>query len=224
MLRPALALVSAGLLSAMVVTGCGVRFDDGPTVSSVRSVAPFERLDLQGSPDVDVRIGDRTSVIVRGAKEDVAQVHTVVRDGTLVVDRDDHDGGPTLDLGGTHLRVEVVVPRLTAAQIHGSGDVDLDLGDASASALDLAVQGSGDVSAIGTVRTLRAVVQGSGDLDLDDLRATQADVAIQGSGDANLRVDRTLHATIDGSGDIEYAGDPQVTSDLHGSGDLSRDD
>jgi hypothetical protein len=222
MLRPALTLLSAGLLSAMLVTGCGVRIDDGPTVRSPRSVAPFERIDVQGSPDVDVRIGAHPSVVVRGSQDAVAQVHTVVRDGTLVVDRDEHDEGPTLVLGGTHLRVEVVVPRLTAAQVHGSGDLDLDLGDDPAAALDLTVEGSGDVDAAGTVRRLRASVEGSGDLHLDDLRAADADVAIRGSGDADLRVRRTLRAAIDGSGDIDYAGDPQVTSDLHGSGDLSR--
>jgi hypothetical protein len=225
MLRRALTLLSAGLRSAMVVTGCGVRVDDGPSVSSQRSVGSFERLDVQGSPDVDVRVGDQTSVVVRGDEDAVAQVRTVVRDGTLVVERDHHDDeGPTIVLGGHHLRVDVVVPRLTAVAVHGSGDVDLDLGSSPDDALDVTVQGSGDVSADGTVRALRASVQGSGDLDFAGLRAADADIAIQGSGDADVHADATLHAAIDGSGDISYTGDPQVTSDLEGSGNLSRDD
>jgi hypothetical protein len=225
MLRPALALLSAGLLSAMVVTGCGVRVDHGPSVSSTRSVAAFERLDVQGSTDVDVRVGNHTSVVVRGDKDAVAQVRTVVRDGTLVVERDHHDDdGSTIVLGGHHLRVDVVVPRLSAVAVHGSGDVDLDLGSARPDALDVTVEGSGDVSADGAVRALRASVQGSGDLDFADLRAADADVSVQGSGDADVHADATLHAAIDGSGDISYTGDPRVTSDLEGSGDLSRDD
>lgn len=221
MIRPALALLSAGLLSAMVVTGCGVRFDDGPSVSETRPVAPFERISVQGSTDVDVRLGERASVVVRGGKETVDEVRTEVRDGTLVIEQDDHD---TLTLDGQRLRVEVVVPRLVSADVRGSGDLDVDLGDERVTALDLSIQGSGDVTASGRVSTLHAAVDGSGDLQLDELRAADAAVSIEGSGDAGVRVDHALRATIAGSGDIAYAGDPVVHSDVEGSGDLSRID
>lgn len=221
MLRSALALLSAGLLSAMVVTGCGVRVDDGPSVSQTRAVAPFERISVHGSTDVDVRLGQRASVVVRGGKDTVDEVRTDVRDGTLVIERDDRD---TLTLDGQRLRVEVVVPRLASGEVDGSGDLDVDLGAEPLEALELSIQGSGDVTASGRVRKLQAAVNGSGDLHLDDLRAADAAVSIEGSGDADVRVDRALRATIAGSGDIAYAGDPQIRSDVEGSGDLSRID
>ena len=221
MLRPALTLLSAGLLSAMLVTGCGVRFDDGPSATQTRSVAPFQRVTVNGSTDVNVRLGDRTSVVVHGGRTVIDDVRTEVRDGTLVVERTDDD---TLTLGGDDLRVDVVVPRVDAAEVHGSGDLDVDLDGRTVDALDLAVQGSGDVHARGRVGTLHAAINGSGDLQLRSLRADDAAVSVQGSGDADLRVERALDATIDGSGDIDYAGDPEVRSDVAGSGDLSRVD
>lgn len=221
MLRPVLTLLSAGLLSAMVVTGCGVRIDDGPTVREARAVAPFQRIDLDGSTDVDVVLGDRTAVVVRGGEQAVAQIRTEVRDGTLHIDRDDDD---TLVLDDDGPRVEVELPRLAGAEVHGSGDVDIDLAGRAADQLDLSVQGSGDVSARGHVTTLHAAVNGSGDMDLGDLHAGDAAVSIQGSGDAQVRADRTLQARIAGSGDVEYAGHAAVTSDVQGSGDIARAD
>jgi hypothetical protein len=204
MLRPALLLLSAGLLSATVATGCGVTVDDGPAVREARSVAPFQRIYVDGSPDVDVVLGDHTKVVVRGGRDSVAEVRTEVRDGTLHVDRESHD---TLVLGEDGPRVLVEIPRLDGAAIHGSGDIDIDLAGRAADRLDLSVEGSGDVSASGAVEALDASVDGSGDLDL-----------------GHLHVARTLRARIDGSGDIEYAGHPQVTSDLAGAGELSRAD
>jgi hypothetical protein len=220
MLRPALILLSAGLLSAMVATGCGVQIDDGPTVRESRSVAPFERIDLRGSPDVDVVLGDRTKVVVRGGRDAVDQIRTEVRDGTLHIDREDHD---TLVLDGDGPNVEVEVPRLAAAAVHGSGDVDIDMAGRAADQLDLIVEGSGDVTARGRVDRLSVAVDGSGDMDLEGLRAGDAAVAIHGSGDAALRVDRALQASIDGSGDVHYAGPAAVTSDVQGSGDVRRE-
>ena len=105
MFRPALMLLSAGLLSAMVATGCGVRVDDGRTVSQDRAVAPFQRIALDGSPDVDVVLGDRTRVVVRGGRKVVDQIHTDVRDGTLHVNREDHDT-LVLDENAPHVEIE----------------------------------------------------------------------------------------------------------------------
>jgi len=221
MFRPALMLLSAGLLSAMVATGCGVRVDDGPTVSQDRAVAPFQRIALDGSPDVDVVLGDHTRVVVRGGRKVVDQIHTDVRDGTLHVDREDHD---TLVLDENTPHIEVEVPRLEAAEVHGSGDVDIDLAGRAMERLDLAVQGSGDVSARGRVDTLHVAVDGSGDMDLGELHARDAAVAIHGSGDADVRVEGALRANVEGSGDVRYRGPAQVASDVEGSGDIRRED
>jgi hypothetical protein len=108
--------------------------------------------------------------------------------------------------------------------VHGSGDVDIDLAGRAMDRLDLAVQGSGDVSARGRVDTLHVAVDGSGDMNLGDLRAGEAAVAIHGSGDADLRVDGALRARVAGSGDVRYTGTAAVTSDVVGSGDVQRDD
>jgi hypothetical protein len=221
MLRPALTLLSAGLVSAMVVTGCGVRVNDGPTVHQDRAVAPFQRIALDGSPDVDVVLGDHTRVVVRAGRDVVGQIRTEVRDGTLHIDREDHDTF-VFDENAPHIQVEV--PRLEAAEVHGSGDVDIDLAGRAMERLDLAVQGSGDVSARGRVDTLHVAVDGSGDMDLGDLHARDAAVAIHGSGDADVRVEGALRANVEGSGDVRYRGPAQVASDVEGSGDVRRED
>jgi hypothetical protein len=158
---------------------------------------------------------------VRGGRKVVDQIHTDVRDGTLHIDREDHD---TLVLDENAPRVEIEVPRLEAAEVHGSGDVDIDLAGRALHRLDLAVQGSGGVSASGRVDTLHVAVDGSGDMDLGDLRARDAAVAIHGSGAADLRVEGVLRASVDDSGDVRYRGPAEVASDVDGSGAVRRED
>jgi hypothetical protein len=221
MLRTWLAIVSAALLAAMVVTGCGVRFNDGDAVTQQRTVAKFDRVCVDGSVDVDVRYGEQASVTVSGGDKVIDDVQTHVRDGMLFVDRRGGSGS-TVVLGGADLKVTVVVPRLAQGQVDGSGNLDIDLGSLRRPRLDLQVHGSGDISARGEVDRLDAKVEGSGDLNLEELRARIGTVAVHGSGDAGVFVVEQLDATIEGSGDIEYRGDPRVNQRVDGSGDVSR--
>ena len=217
MLRPLLAIVSAALLSGMLLTGCGIRFDDGPSVRERHDVAAFERIRVSGAPDVVVRTGARHEVVVQGGRKRVYDLSIDVRDGTLEIDEDDHF---TLSLDGDGLVVTVTTPRLLGATVEGGGDIDL--GDVDADRLDVSVSGSGDLTGRGRVGVLTAWVEGSGDLRLRDLRAARARIDVEGSGDVDVTVTDTLDVSVDGSGDVTYGGDPHVRERVDGSGDVNR--
>jgi putative autotransporter adhesin-like protein len=210
----ALLLVPAAIASA-ALAGCSIA-DDGPLTAQTRDVAAFTRIDNRDSVDMRLRVGEPQRVRVRAGEKVIDDVHTEVHDGTLRVTFD-HDG-----LGGSDVVVEASVPRLTAIEASGSGDVDADGIDEDA--LAVRSDGSAGIAARGSVGRLALDLDGSGDADLAGLTARDAYVSVGGSGDADVRADRRLDVAVDGSGDVRYHGDPALTKHVDGSGELSRAD
>ena len=216
MIRATLILLTAAAV-ALVATGCGVRFSDGPHTVQTRSVSAFDRVELRGSANVVVHHGSGRTLTVAGGKTRVDRVVAHVESGTLVVSERKSDD--TLDLSGDSLTVTVATPRLNAVKVDGSGDVSLP--DLRGGPLQLRVAGSGDVDGHGRLDALDAAVDGSGNITMGDVRVGAAKVNISGSGDADVDAQRTLDAAVSGSGDIGYAGDPTLTQHISGSGDIS---
>jgi putative autotransporter adhesin-like protein len=220
LLRPALALFAATCLLGMVLSGCGVRFDNGPHTVQSRPVAEFDRVEVHGSANVTVHPGSSATLTVEGGEKVVDDVTTRVEAGTLIVES--HDSSATIDLSDDDATVVVHTPALVGARVDGSGD--LALPELDGERLEVRVDGSGDITGAGRLAELDATVDGSGDLDLGDVVAQTATVTVTGSGDAEVDATRTLHIVCRGSGDVSYRGHPTVTKDVSGSGDVSRED
>jgi Putative auto-transporter adhesin, head GIN domain len=209
-------LLSVAALAA-VAAGCG----SGPMTEQPRELPDFARVRSEGSIDVLVRAGAPNGVVVRAGEKVIDDVRTEVVGDTLVVNTDSRGLviGPD---GFDDARVLVGIPRLRGAEVEGSSDIEL--AGLTGGALDIDVQGSGDVEARGRVDSLEAHVQGSGDADLGDLAAARVAVGVEGSGDARVHPVDELRAVVEGSGSISYSGNPRVTlSRTDGSGDIERD-
>jgi hypothetical protein len=213
-LRRSLLLIPAAV-AALAVAGCTVG-DDGPTTTQTRDVGGFTRIDNRDSVDIRLHVGEPQRVQVRAGDKVIDNVRTDVRDGTLEVTFD-RDG-----IGGDDVVVEASVPKLTAIEASGSGDIDVDGVDADA--FEVRSDGSADIALEGTAARLEVDLDGSGDADLSDLTARAARVVVGGSGDADVRADDELDVKVDGSGDVRYHGDPALTQYVDGSGDLTRAD
>ena len=162
--------------------------------------------------DVRLTVGEPQRVRVRAGKKVIDDVRTEVRDGTLHIAFDHHGWG------GSDVVVEASVPRLTAIQADGSGDVEATGIDADA--FEVRSQGSADIAVAGRADRLTLDHDGSGDADASSLEARDARVSSDGSGNVELRADR-LDVSVDGSGDVRYHGHPQLTRQrVDGSGDL----
>lgn len=221
-LHPAIAfLIAGGFIVALATlpqragsTWFGQIAGAGDVVTQQRAVAPFERVAVNGSTDVDVRVGGAQSVAVEAQPNIAELIDTTVHDGRLVVSS--HESFTT----HRRVMVHVTVPNLAALAIHGSADVTIDA--ARGPSLDLSTYGSGDIAASGDVERLHYDSSGSGNARLVRLRAREATVRIRGSGDARLHVTETLDVEISGSGDVTYIGAPRVLRQVvHGSGSVS---
>lgn len=194
----------------------------------------FTGVELRGPDDVDVKTGANFAVTAEGDPKVLDQLDIRVVDGSLRVGRkDSKDRWFNNDHG---VRIHVVMPKLTAAAVAGSGDMgvergegdfsgavsgsgNLSIGELRANAADLSIAGSGDLNVAGTASKLSASIAGSGDIDAVRLTAANADVSVAGSGNVRGTVKGPASVSIVGSGDVELGGGAKCTVSAVGSGE-----
>lgn len=205
------------LLMIVFLTGCNVLHPgipgSGISQSDIRQVESFEEVNLSGFGKVNVFAGETPSVCVTTDSNLLAHVETNVEDGKLKI----KPRGRIRPKTG--LRVDVTVPRLTAARISGAGDMNII--DLAGDHLDLSISGAGTLQANGYVNDLSTSISGAGDADLGNLRAANANVRISGSGDACVCASESITARISGAGDLVCYGNPTyVDQSVSGAGDF----
>jgi autotransporter translocation and assembly factor TamB len=208
--------VPALCLGLITINNCNPNAIDGSGVSKTesRAVGSFSRIDLSGSPDVEVAVGPATSVSVTADDNVLPTIETTVSGDTLSINS---KGSYNTRLG---VKVNITVAMLDGVSVSGSGDIHVT--GLKAGEMDAGVTGSGDVTLNGAVDRLSAKITGSGDLRGGDLDAKHVRVTVTGSGNATIRATEELDASVTGSGDVRYSGNPpQVRKNVTGSGDIS---
>jgi hypothetical protein len=207
-------------VAAAIVVIASVGFRDTPFTSStrgsgvsvteMREVPPFARVELAGENTVVIQVGAPRSVAVTGDDNLVGRVTTVVRADRLVID----DTGSFTTEAPMH--VAVSVPSLDGVELSGAGTVTVE----GVTNVDFSAQLSGDgtLQASGIVQRVTAVLAGTGTLDLPDLLATDGTAQLQGTGTIRVHATSALDATLTGTGTILYRGDPTVTMRISGTG------
>jgi hypothetical protein len=196
------------------------------------AASDFTGVDVRGSDDVDVKTGQKFAVTAEGDPKVLDKLDIRVVDGTLRVGRKDDKW-----FGNDHgARVHVVMPKLTAAAVSGSGNLtadraegdfdgaisgsgNLSIADLRAGSADLSIAGSGDLTVAGSASKLSASIAGSGDIDAKRLPTSSADVSIAGSGNVLGTVKGPASVSIVGSGDAELGGGAKCSVSAIGSGE-----
>jgi len=198
--------VFGGSSASSRVTGSGV------AATQARELPAFTSVELSGSNNVRISVGDPQAVVVHADDNLLSHVTTRVAGETLVV-------GNTPGSFSTRspMSVEIRLPSLDALRLTGSGTIDAS--GIRADAFSLAITGSGDVWASGRATSLRLTLAGSGVATADQLTAEQVNVVLAGAGTALVRATKRLDASVPGTGSVVYHGAPaQVRTNVSGSG------
>jgi hypothetical protein len=215
----AFAAATVGIVVAARHTGTGTTFSSGAKGSGVgatqvRTVPAFTAVDLAGSNNVTVHVGDKQTVTVHGDDNLIRYVTTTVQDGTLAVGQS-HDFSTTAPMS-----VEITVPALDASTLSGAGV--LTVTGVAADHFTVRAPGSGVLVVTGTATTLDASLSGTGDVRLDGLAAHDATATVSGTGRLLVNVSHSLDATVSGVGSILYTGNPtDVTKKVTGTGSIT---
>ncbi|WP_310396889.1 head GIN domain-containing protein [Hymenobacter sp.] len=207
-----------------------------------RPVGAFTEVSLGGSARVVLKQGSPQSVVVEASAPDLAEFETVVQDQQLRLRyRQDKDGMFRSRNRGP-VTVYVTAPTLTALRVGGSGKLEVDgalkaegmalamsgsgnlqVPQLTATTLETAVSGSGDVVVSGSCPRHEIRISGSGNVKARELKTETSKVRISGSGNANVYASKAAEASISGSGNVRVAGGGQLSSSTRGSGRISKE-
>ncbi len=202
-----------------------------------REVGPFTKLELSVAADLHLTQGDTHKLVLEGDEDDLEDIETEVRGGTLKIEHKKafHFGSndritiyvtmkdiEELSVGGSG-NIEAETPIRSGdieLNVSGSGEINID--ELEASNAELSISGSGDIYLSGSksLKSLECDISGSGELHADRLKAGTADLDISGSGGCKVHVTDELEVDISGSGKVRYKGQPRVNADISGSGDV----
>ena len=226
------------LASALVAAGCSAArsADGGPVIDRDYQVGNFDKIELAGSYDTSVTTGSAPSVHARGDQKAIDNLEITVENGSLVV-------RPKQKMSwgwGSHhgkIALTVTVPSLRAAELAGSGNIDIDkvagdsfsgaiagsgnlqVGQVEVGTLKLDIAGSGNARASGgRAKSADYGIAGSGGIDAKGVAAETASVSVAGSGGVQAQATGTASVSIMGSGDVDLTGGAACTISKAGAG------
>ncbi|HEU4962182.1 MAG TPA: head GIN domain-containing protein [Sphingomonas sp.] len=238
-------LMLLAILPLVACSGHGVGHDEnaagvpasGAGTARTYAVTGFTGIELKGSDDAEVRVGDAFSVRAQGPADMLDDLR-IEKDGdTLKIGRKSNHfswGG-----GGRDVKVFVTMPRIASAGIAGSGDMTIDrvdgptfsggtsgsgelsIGRMAVDSADLSIAGSGNIAASGTAQRVSLSIAGSGDIDAQGLTAREADVSTAGSGDIKATVNGHAKVSMMGSGNVDLGGGATCDVSKMGSGEVT---
>ena len=188
----------------------------GNVITEQRKLNAFNKLDVNLAADVEyIAAGDYRLELT--ADDNIAPVITSsVQNGRLVLDTDRSFS--------TQSRVRMRVygaPALEVLRVDGSSDVSLH--GLSGHSLRIDLDGTGEISAQGKVRSLTVLVDGTGSINSKDLQADHVRINVDGSADVTVTVNSELDVAIDGVSDVTYYGHPgSINKTIDGVGQVSQ--
>lgn len=190
---------------------------NGNVTRDARTIGELPRVAVNGSMQVDVRVGAAPSLVVEADANLLPLIHTETSGDTLRISAERiHSHNP--------VHITYTVPHLAGLQANGSGHIAVT--GLNGGVLQVHLNGSGPVQLAGEVTQLDAQVNGSGRLDAGSLRAAGANLSSNGSGALYAGELRGEHATIGvhGSGRVQAQGVVRsLTVQTSGSGSADLD-
>ena len=190
-----------------------------------RKLTGFERIRLQGSPDIKYTQGKTWSVRVKAPKSIIKNVQTRVENKTLIVSVKSGKMFSFSSLKDNDVTVYVTSPDLIGVEVQGSGDFE-SKSHVDTDNLDINLKGSGDIDFYDVIcDRIKVSLVGSGDVDIKKVVTQYSDVELVGSGDVKVSQMNAKDTKLElkGSGDIKVANQNcgTVSCRLVGSGDIT---
>ncbi len=213
-----LALISVTFVLAQKSNGKSI-VGNGKMVDIKRNTAEYEKIELNGSFDIDLVIGKEGNLIIHADENLVDIIETTVVKNTLSLD---FKKGSYKNIQ-TKGKIVITIPveSINKITLSGSGDI-VAKDNINLDNLELKLKGSGDINFKGKVNDLIVNLSGSGEIDCKNYVAQNTIVNLTGSGDIKVNCSEKLVAKLNGSGDIKYKGKPKfIDQKVNGSGDIS---
>ncbi len=198
------AVMGVGIL-ALAAAGAALAKDEQDIVAKDYDLVGFDRIDISGVYEIEVRIGKDFSIALSGPDKEMARVEATVENGVLYLDQSKAKHRKRHKRHG--IDAKITLPSLVGLEV--SGVVEGSVADIDAEKFALQISGVGDVALSGECGAFDAKVSGVGDLDAKALECRSVDIAVSGVGDASVFARDEVDARVSGMGDIDVYGGPE---------------
>lgn len=193
--------IAIALLAGFAITACDTIGNQtvngsGPVESMEVDLPDFDGVNVTGTCNVDIQIGEPQSVEFYAQAQILDVLTYTVSDGLLQIGFKPGYSVNTPE----EIRAEITIPSLSFTGVTGAGDYDL----------------SGEQQDL-----LDIYITGTGNVDAFDMPATDCNIRISGVGNCEVNVIANLDVQISGVGNIWYMGNPALNTDISGVGNVS---
>jgi hypothetical protein len=201
-----------------------------------REISDFSRIDFSGAGDLDIQIGETSSLSISAEENLLPYIRTVVEGDTLRIYTENN---VSLD-PNTRISYSISARSLTAISMSGMGNTTLgsletdsfsielsgagniNVTDLEAENFYLHLSGTGLITVSGTATEQNIELSGAGNYEGSNFATERTQVSLSGVGNANLRVSETLEGSMSGLGNLSYFGNPRVNVSRSGLGNISQ--
>lgn len=193
--------LAIALLAGFLTTGCDWHGNQtvngtGDVESMEVDLAAFEGVNVTGTCNVDIQIGEPQSVEFYAQSEVLDVLEYKVSDGILQIGfKPDYTVNTSKEI-----RAEITIPEVSFVGVNGAADFELS--GAQQEVLDIYITGTGNVDAF-------------------EMPVNDCNIRISGAGNCEVHVINNLNVEISGVGNIWYMGIPSITTDISGVGNVT---
>ncbi|MGB3455906.1 MAG: DUF2807 domain-containing protein [Litorimonas sp.] len=210
-MKTLLATTSAAILVAALSlpAWAGDRSSAKRDVVTQHDLSGFDKIEVSGVYELDIREGDRFSVRTEATEKDARRQDVTVSNGRLILaanDDEKRNWNPG-DRDGSILAV-ITLPRLSGLEVAGvaTGEVSAFTGGN----LSVEIAGVGNLELSGECDSLEIEMAGVGEVDAEDLVCEDVEATLGGVGELSVHATRRVEANAGGIGQIEVYGDPGI--------------
>jgi len=184
---------------------------NGSIKTETRDVPAFEAITCDGSYEVQIDCQAKQSLAIETDENLMPQIKTEVHNNTL------HIYTKGFLLPTNKIRVVVSVPNING--FTSSGSTHGDINNINNSALNIEINGSGNLHLNGKSDNLDINISGSSKIDAASLISEHSHIQINGSGNIQVYATTSIAVQINGAGTVKYKGEPKsVNQQINGSG------
>ena len=193
--------IAIALLAGLVIIGCDEHGNQtivgtGDVESMEVELPAFEGVNVTGTCNVDIQIGEPQSVEFYAQSEVLDVLTYKVSDGMLQI-----GFNPDYTVNTSkEIRAEITIPDVSFVGVTGAADFELS--GAQQPVLDIYITGSGNVDGF-------------------EMPVNNCNIRISGAGNCEVHVINSLDVDISGVGNVWYRGNPMVTTDVSGVGNIN---
>ncbi len=187
-----------------VIVGNDCNKGNGKVIKQQRPVDLFEKIDIDGSFNVNIVGGQKAAVKVTAESNILALIRTEVRNNTLYVMTDG-------SFCTTHsLLVTITVPKVSSIVARSASEIVYNAGNFSNDSLLIDLADASEMVVSGKALRADIVLQDASDLDASQFEVQDVTIKTSGSSEAKIVVLGRLSAKASDASEVYYSGKPEL--------------